>query len=120
MVPVPIQMIGVAASAIIWRANIPIGLVLVWITNPFTIPPIFYGAYLLGSWLLGTPGVAMPEELTIHWFRQSLGEIWIPLLTGSFIIGLFLSVISYFFIDLLWRYTVRKRWKNRPGFNRQS
>ena len=69
---------------------------------------------------LGTPGVAMPEELTIHWFRQSLGEIWIPLLTGSFIIGLFLSVISYFFIDLLWRYTVRKRWKNRPGFNRQS
>jgi len=32
LVPLPLQMIGVVASAILWRANIPIGLVLVWMT----------------------------------------------------------------------------------------
>lgn len=119
MVPIPIQMIGVVASAIIWRANIPIGLVLVWITNPLTIPPIFFGAYLFGNWLLGRPGVAMPEEVTLEWFSRSIGDIWLPLLTGSLLIGLLLSLVSYFLIDFLWRLNVVKRWKTRKGYGKQ-
>ena len=115
MVPVPLQMIGVVASAIAWRSNIPIGLVLVWVTNPLTIPPIFLGAYLFGSRLLGTPVVEMPDEITVEWFGDSLGEIWLPLVTGSFTIGISLALVGYFAIDFLWRYTVRKRWKNRPA-----
>ena len=113
MVPIPLQMIGVVASAITWRANIPLGLVLVWVTNPLTIPPIFIAAYLFGSWILGTPVIAIPDEISLKWFTDSLGEIWFPLLTGSLLIGTALAIVSYVTIDFLWRYTVRKRWKNR-------
>lgn len=116
MFPVPVQMICVVASAILWRANIPIGLVLVWITNPLTIPPIFFSAYLFGSWMLGRPVVAVPDHLSVEWFSDSLGEIWLPLLTGSLTIGIFLALVSYFFIDFLWRHKVRKRWKKRAGY----
>jgi hypothetical protein len=106
-------MIGVVASAILWRANIPIGLVLVWLTNPFTIPPIFLGTYLFGNWMLGRPGIHTPEHITVEWFMGSIHDIWLPLLLGSLSIGIVLATLSYFAIDYLWRYTVRKRWKNR-------
>jgi hypothetical protein len=109
------QMIGVVASAILWRANIPIGLVLVWMTNPFTIPPIFLGTYLFGNWLLGRPGITPPAHVTIEWFTQSIGDIWLPLVLGSLSVGIVLATLSYFAIDYLWRYTVWKRWKNRQG-----
>ncbi len=115
LVPLPLQMIGVVASAILWRANIPIGLVLVWLTNPFTIPPIFLGTYLFGNWLLGKPGITPPDHITIEWFTESIGEIWLPLVLGSLSIGIALATLSYFAIDYLWRYAVRKRWKSRTG-----
>ncbi|MGD8265699.1 MAG: DUF2062 domain-containing protein, partial [Chromatiales bacterium] len=68
-----------------------------------------------GNWLLGRPGVTPPEDITIEWFRESIGDIWLPLLLGSLSIGLTLAILSYFVIDYLWRYTVTKRWKNRSG-----
>ena len=39
--------------AIVSRCNLPVAFALVWITNPLTIPPMFYFAYRLGAWLLG-------------------------------------------------------------------
>lgn len=41
-IPLPVHTIAVAAAAIWWRANLPIGLAAVWISNPLTIPPQFY------------------------------------------------------------------------------
>ena len=45
MVPVPFQMILAAAAAIPCRVNLPISVGLVWITNPLTMPAIFYFCY---------------------------------------------------------------------------
>ena len=52
-VPFPFQMVIAAMLAVLFRVNVLISASLVWVTNPVTIPPMFYSAYLLGSRILG-------------------------------------------------------------------
>ena len=87
-VPVPAQMIIVAILAIPCRANLPLGIALVWITNPVTVPPMFFGAYLFGSWLLGVTRVEVEFELTTEWLLHGLGQIWEPFLLGCLALGI--------------------------------
>ena len=54
-VPIPLQMIPAAALAIWFRVNLPISVALVWLTNPITMPPVFYFNYKLGTWILRRP-----------------------------------------------------------------
>ena len=42
------------ALAIIFTANLPISFALIFVTNPLTMPAVFYGAYKLGAWIIGT------------------------------------------------------------------
>ena len=51
-VPVPFQMVLAAGFAIIVHANLPLSVALVWITNPLSIPAIFYACYVVGTWLM--------------------------------------------------------------------
>lgn len=48
--PVPFQMVLAAGGAILLRVNLPMSIALVWITNPLTMPPMFYFAYVVGTW----------------------------------------------------------------------
>ncbi|MDB4281858.1 DUF2062 domain-containing protein, partial [Paraglaciecola sp.] len=43
-----------AFVALRWQANLPLSVTLVWVTNPLTMPVIYYGAYTLGAWMLGS------------------------------------------------------------------
>lgn len=54
MLPVPGQMIISTALAIVFSANIPLSFSLIFITNPFTMPAVYFAAYKLGAWILGT------------------------------------------------------------------
>lgn len=54
--PIPLQMLVAAFMAIFLRSNLPISIGLVWITNPLTMPPIFYFTYRVGDFLIGDPG----------------------------------------------------------------
>lgn len=112
-IPVPFQMVLAAAIAIPIRVNLPISVAVVWITNPLTMPPIFYGSYLVGTFALGHKAEHFAFEPTWQWFLDSLTTIGPAFLVGSLICATLASIIGYFTVDFLWRRSVRKAWLNR-------
>jgi len=113
MLPVPGQMIISVALAIIFTANVPLSFSLIFITNPLTMPAIYYAAYKLGAWLLGAKPLDVEFEASWTWFTQSLDEIWLPLLLGSQVMGVILGILGYLLIDSLWRNAIRRQWQAR-------
>ncbi len=111
--PLPFQMLIAAAVAILARANIPVAVVTVWISNPFTMPAMFYLAYKIGVMILGGPLKPLQFELSWHWLTQQLGQIWQPLLLGSVICGTVLAIIGYFAVTIIWRMVVKRNWRRR-------
>ncbi|WP_024850918.1 DUF2062 domain-containing protein [Hydrogenovibrio kuenenii] len=113
-IPIPSQMLTSAITAIIFRANLPISVALVWISNPITMPPIFYFNYLVGSWLLGDKAQSSKHfHLSFDSLLNTLDQIWLPLYLGSAVVGIVLAVISYFGIHIFWRWHVAHSWKKR-------
>ncbi len=112
-VPIPFQMILAAALAIFFNVNMPLSIALVWLTNPFTMPFLFYAAYWLGTKLLNQPVGEFAFELSWQWLEHSLAIIGPPFLLGCFVLGIISSAIAYFIIKNLWRYSVVSRWKKR-------
>jgi uncharacterized protein (DUF2062 family) len=112
-VPVPFQMILAAGAAILFSVNLPLSVALVWITNPITIPPMFYGTYLVGNWLMGRPASELHIELSVDWLMHGLTNVWQPLLLGSFVCGTIASILGYVCIRLYWRHHVIKQWNKR-------
>lgn len=107
-IPIPFQMIAAAATAIPARVNLPISVCLVWITNPITMPVMFYFAYLVGTWILGEPPITGDFELTVEWFHNSMSSIWQPLYLGSFVCASIAAVIGYASMRIVWRIHIVK------------
>ena len=60
-IPMPFQMLGVLAVTPILRFNVPIAIAMVWLSNPFTMPFMYYMEYLTGNFFLGKDGVESIE-----------------------------------------------------------
>lgn len=112
-VPVPFQMLLAAGAAIVARVNLPIAVGLVWLTNPFTMPPIFYFCYKVGTWILGVPAHRVHFALTWEWLTGELGAIWQPFLLGCFVAGLVSAIIGGLTVRGLWRLHVIRHLQRR-------
>jgi len=112
-IPVPFQMILAAAGAILFRVNLPLSIALVWITNPVTMPPMFYGTYKLGSWIMNKPPQDFNFELSMNWLMNGLAAIWQPFLLGCLVAGTVASILGYASIRLIWRWHIVKEWNQR-------
>jgi len=113
-IPLPSQMIAAAITAIIFRANLPLSVALVWISNPLTMAPIFYFNYVIGTLILGQEtNEEFSFELSWDWIIHVLGDLWIPLYLGSVAVGLALGLLSFITIKILWRHYVIKHWSTR-------
>lgn len=112
-IPIPLQTVIAALLAIYYRAHLPISVALVFVTNPVTIPPMFYFAYKLGSMMLGMEPQSVPMDLSWEWLTTTLGQIWQPLLFGCLILAILSSIAGYLFIHVIWRKNTRKRWQDR-------
>lgn len=112
-IPVPFQMFLAAIGAILFRVNILIAVPTVWISNPFTIPPIFYFCYLVGVWILGLNPGEFHFELSFDWLATELALIWQPFLLGCFVVGSASAVVGFLGIRLLWRYHIFQHIRER-------
>ena len=117
-IPVPFQMVLAAGTAILVRSNLPISVVLVWISNPFTMPPMFYFAYLFGAWMLGTPPSNFTFEPSTDWLLNEMLAIWKPFLSGCLTLAVISGGLGFLSMRLLWRlhiirYLKQKREKRR-------
>jgi len=112
-IPVPFQMVIAAALAIFAHANLPLSAALVWITNPITMPPIFFATYKLGARLLDLQPRHWHSDFSLQSLASELTHIWKPLFLGSFLVGICLAVIGYFGIRLIWRLRVGMVWSRR-------
>ncbi|MDN3652621.1 DUF2062 domain-containing protein [Thalassotalea ponticola] len=112
-IPVPFQMIFAAGLAIIFHANLPLSVALVWVSNPVTIPPIFYFCYVLGTTLMGVPEKQFEFSLSWEWFVSSLSTVGGPFLLGCLVCAIFFATLGYFVINFIWRYQVTRNWKKR-------
>ena len=114
-IPTPGQMAIAAIGAFYLRANLPISVGLVWITNPVTMPPLFYFAYLVGLWFTNGTPPSEDFQFSLEGVLSGLGNVWEPFLLGCFIMGIISSSIGYFGIDFFWRRHVAKKWAEREG-----
>lgn len=119
-VPVPFQMVLAAALAIYLRVNLPVSVALVWLSNPITMPPLFYFAYLLGTWILRMPERNFQFELSFDWLGSGLMLIWQPFLLGCFVMAILSSLLGYLGIRLLWRLSIIKKLKKKNILRRKS
>lgn len=111
--PLPLQTLSAAICAIYFRCNLPLSISLVWISNPVTIPPLFFFCYRLGAHLLGVPVVEFPDDMSLEAFQTSLRDIGAPLMMGCLVSGTFFASISYLLVRGFWRWHVINSWKKR-------
>ncbi len=111
--PIPIQMVVAALLALLFRCNLPLSVCLVWITNPLTMPALFFIAYKVGALIMGVPVHTMEFELSYEWLSGQLSYIWRPFLLGCFMCGLFSGSLGYFVVSMAWRWRVAVHWRER-------
>lgn len=109
LLPLPMQMLIILFLMKFFTFNVPLALLLCWITNPVTIPFIYYYEYIIGSYILQSEIAEI--EMTIEWFNTNFSDIFIPLYLGSFVVALSVASLSYFFVNYIWIYNVYKNKK---------
>ena len=113
-------MLIAAALAIMARCNLPLSVALVWISNPITIPPLFYFTYRLGAWLLNMDVAVASIELSWDWLRDNLENIGYPLLFGSLLCGWIAGITGFVLVRVSWRLHVISRRRERKARRRAA
>lgn len=105
---VGIQMPIAFGLATLFGVNQPLAVAMAWLTNPVTVPPIYYFEYRVGAWLLGKDAIGSSGDFWRHWEAVSAqypgywervahlaGDVGFPLFLGSLPVAVILAVISY-------------------------
>ena len=105
-IPMPMQMLAVLAFVPFFKFNVPIAIAMCWLSNPLTMPPMYYMEYLTGSFILGTE--VAPVEMTIDWFSENIDDIFIPLYFGTLIYSVLGSLSGYWLVNHFWKGSVHR------------
>jgi len=105
-IPMPMQMLAVVFTTPFFRFNVPIALTMVWLSNPLTMPIMYYMEYITGTFILSMEQLHV--EMSIPWFKTHLDDIFIPLYVGTFFYAIIISSLIYFLTNWLWIKSVHK------------
>jgi len=105
-IPMPMQMLAVVAMTPFFKFNVPIAISMVWLSNPLTMPFMYYMEYQTGNFLLGTEGVN-DIEYTLDWLYHNFWDIFKPLYLGTAVYSIGVSTIIYYIINFLWIISMR-------------
>ncbi len=107
-IPMPFQMLAVLALTPFTKFNVPIAISMVWLSNPFTMPFMYYMEYQTGNFLLDNP--PLPDiELTLEWFQLHWDCIILPLYVGTIPYSIIVSTLAYITINWCWINSVRRQ-----------
>jgi len=122
LIPGPLQMLSAALLSILFRVNLPVAVILTWYTNPFTIVPLYYVAYKLGSFVTGGQAAVPSMEIDLldlplaQWIPalvQWMASLGKPFLVGLVLLALILAVCGYLLVLAGWRAYVVVTWNRR-------
>ena len=114
-VPLPIHIPLAALVAIFCRINIPTIMLALFAVNPLTIVPAYLLAYKVGVVVTGAQERRFTFQMSWDWVQNGLGPMWKPFLIGCGVTGAICGLTGYALLDILWRYSVRKRYRERGG-----
>lgn len=120
LIPGPLQMLGAAVCALLFRTNLPLAMLVTLYTNPLTLPPLYIVAYEIGRRLVDGQDVGWPPGFTpdamLAWAEAM--QTWMmaaakPLALGLVVLASSLALSGYFLTYLLWRLYLIKAWRQR-------
>ncbi len=129
--PVPLQMPAAMLAAVALRANVAAAAAATWLTNPFTMAPIWALAAYLGSFVVpqAAPGAAARAVVEWHW-TQPLSwpaalweqlQSWGPALLAGFpLAGAVLGVAAYLIVYWGWAVLIRVEQHRRRERRRKA
>ena len=118
-----VQIAGVALLALPFRANIPIGAAMTFLSKPITTPFILAASVWLGNVLFGLrtnvsdlyvlydEGASLVEWW--HWFTANAGPALLGGFAGLFVISVVSAVVGYVLASLIWDNWIRLRWRRK-------
>ena len=111
--PIPGQVVFALLLCLLLRANLPLTVTAVFVTNPLTVGPVFYGTYVLGTTLMDLPTREFAIEFSLTWLKTELLYVWKPLVLGSVLTSFCAAALGYTAVDVFWRLHTIRRWKKR-------
>jgi uncharacterized protein len=123
LIPGPLQMVGAAFCALVFRVNLPLAMLVTLYTNPFTIVPLYLLAYQIGRLSLGeSNGFIAPPAFSatdfVGW--TSAMQSWMlsvaqPLGIGIVMLASGLAVLGYLATRAAWRLYLLAAWRRRKA-----
>lgn len=115
-----VQILGVALLALPFRANIPIGAAMTFLSNPATTPFIIAASVWLGDSMFGlhanvaTFSIMLEKGASVgEWTRWVVSDAAPALIAGLFVISLVSAIVGYLLATLFWDNWIRLRWRRK-------
>ncbi len=121
-----------AAASVLLRANVPSALAATFVNTPLTFGPVYFGAWRVGSWLLGEdadgakppplPGDGVADEPAdgstenrSFWQRSAerMADVGKPLLLGAAVFAVGFGALAYALVNGIWHLQVRLKRRQR-------
>ena len=121
--PIPFHSIFIVAAILFFEVNLPVGLALAWLSNPFTLVPILYIGFWIGTQIFHVHMINKEMMLGVlhqvcHWIK-SLGHSHVDLslakilMSGLIIEAFVVALVLYLLTEFFWRLSIYRHWKKR-------